>query len=63
MMREGPSGFKSSLSAEYYIRLTGTSRATATRELQDLVEKKALLRTGTRKGARYHLPIRITSER
>ena len=57
MMREGPSGFKGGLSAENYIRLTGTSRATATRDLQDLVEKRALVRTGALKGTRYHLPL------
>jgi Fic family protein len=60
MMREGPGGFKGGLSAENYIRLTGTSRATATRDLQDLVEKLALLRTGTLKGTRYHLLIQVT---
>jgi Fic family protein len=60
MMREGPGGFKGGLSAENYIRLTGTSRATATRDLQDLVQKQALLRTGTLKGTRYHLPITLT---
>jgi Fic family protein len=57
MMREGPSGFKGGLSAENYIRLTGTSRATATRDLQDLVEKNALGRTGALKSTRYHLHI------
>ena len=62
MMREGPAGFKGGLSAENYIRLTGTSRATATRDLQDLVEKRALLRTGSLKSTRYHLSIRITPE-
>ncbi len=60
MMREGPGGFKGGLSAENYIRLTGTSRATATRDLQDLVQKQALLRTGTLKGTRYRLPITLT---
>jgi Fic family protein len=60
MMREGSGGFKGGLSAENYIRLTGTSRATATRDLQDLVQKQALLRTGTLKGTRYHLPIALT---
>ncbi len=59
MMREGPSGFKGGLSAENYIRLTGTSRATATRDLQDLVEKQALVRTGTLKSTRYHLSITL----
>ena len=60
MMREGPEGFKGGLSAEKYISITGTSRATATRDLQDLVEKKALTRTGTLKSTRYHLYITTT---
>lgn len=59
IIREGPSGFKGGLSAENYIRLTGTSRATATRDLQDLVEKKALVRTGALKSTRYHLSITL----
>ena len=57
MMREGPEGFKGGLSAENYLRITGTSRATATRDLQDLVEKKALVRVGSLKSTRYHLYI------
>lgn len=57
MMREGPDGFKGGLSAENYLRITGTSRATATRDLQDLVEKKALVRVGSLKSTRYHLYI------
>ena len=36
-------------------------RATATRDLQDLVEKNALLRTGALKGTRYQLNIALTS--
>lgn len=55
IFREGLNGFKGGLSAENYIRITGTSRATATRDLQALVEIKALTRTGTGKGTRYHL--------
>lgn len=57
MMREGAAGFKGGLSAENYIRITGTSRATATRDLRDLVEKKALVRVGSLKSTRYHLYI------
>jgi Fic family protein len=57
MMREGPDGFKGGLSAEKYISITGTSRATATRDLQDLVEKEALLRTGSLKSTRYHFQL------
>ncbi|MEZ4819494.1 MAG: Fic family protein [Bdellovibrionota bacterium] len=55
MFREGPSGFEGGLSAENYIQITGTSRATSTRDLQDLVQKNALRKTGSLKSTRYHL--------
>jgi len=57
MFREGPSGFKGGLSAENYISITRTSRATATRDLHDLVEKGALTRTGERRHTRYALDL------
>jgi Fic family protein len=63
MFREGPSGFKGGLSAENYIRITETSRATATRDLQDLVDKRALTRTGSLKSTRYQLGIEIAQWR
>ena len=59
MFREGLGGFKGGLSAENYISITGTSRATATRDLQQLVEKGALLKTGELKSTRYHLNIKL----
>lgn len=55
LFEEGPDGFVGGLSARKYIRITGTSHATATRDLADLVEKLALTRTGQRKGTRYFL--------
>ena len=55
MFREGPDGFKGGLSAENYISISGTSRATATRDLQELVEIGALTRTGERRYTRYWL--------
>ena len=55
MFREGIAGFKGGLSAENYLAITGTSRATATRDLQDLVAKHAFAKTGTGKGTRYQL--------
>lgn len=58
MFREGLEGFKGGLSAENYISITGTSRATATRDLQGLVEMGALIKSGELKGTRYHLNIR-----
>jgi len=55
MFREGPDEFKGGLSAENYIGIARTSRATATRDLQDLVSKGALVRSGERKHTRYRL--------
>ena len=55
MFREGIDGFKGGLSAENYISITGTSRATATRDLNQLLEMGALTRTGNLKGTRYWL--------
>lgn len=57
MLGEGPEGFKGGMSADKYIRLTETSRATATRDLQDLVEKGALIRQGELRHTRYFLAI------
>ena len=55
VFREGIDGFKGGLSAENYIGISKTSRATATRDLQDLVEKGALTRTGELRHTRYFL--------
>jgi Fic family protein len=55
MMREGPDGFKGGLSAGNYGTITGTSPATATRDLAALVEAGALRRTGELRHARYTL--------
>ena len=61
MFREGLDGFKGGLSAENYISITGTSRATATRDLTSLVEYGALLKTGELKSTRYWLNVRSSS--
>jgi Fic family protein len=55
MFREGSDGFMGGLSAANYISITGASRATATRDLADLVEKGALVATGALKSTRYTL--------
>jgi Fic family protein len=57
MLREGPKGFKGGLSAENYMRITGATRASTTRDLHDLVMKGALIRTGNFKSTRYSLAI------
>lgn len=55
LFREGPDGFKGGLSAANYISITGAARATATRDLADLVEKGALTVSGTLRHTRYAL--------
>lgn len=57
MFHEGPDGFKGGLSAANYITITDASRATATRDLQELVEMGALKQTGALKSTRYHLSV------
>lgn len=59
MFAEGIDGFKGGLSAANYTRITGAAPATVTRDLGDLVAKNVLLKTGERKGTRYHLNIDI----
>jgi Fic family protein len=58
MFREGIDGFQGGLSAENYISISETSRATATRDLQDLVEKGALTKSGELRHTRYALNLR-----
>jgi Fic family protein len=57
MFREGLKGFQGGLSAENYLRITKASRATATRDLQDLVEMGAFRKTGELKYTRYFLNV------
>lgn len=59
MFQEGIDGFKGGLSADNYIRITRTSRATATRDLQDLVESGALRRIGELRHTRYYLNLAV----
>lgn len=55
IFKAGTAGFEGGLSAEKYLSITKTSRATATRDLQDLVGMGAFSKTGNGKGTRYHL--------
>jgi len=57
LFKEGVAGFKGGLSADKYIHITKTSKATATRDLHDLVGKGALTKTGELKHTRYYLNI------
>ena len=57
MFEEGADGFKGGMTAKKYINLTKTSKATATRDLQDLLEKGALLVIGAGRNTHYELSL------
>lgn len=57
LFEAGPDGFEGGLSAKNYRAITGTTSATATRDLHDLVEKKMLTKTGELKHTRYWLNV------
>uniref|UniRef100_UPI0025F27E6A Fic family protein n=1 Tax=Marivirga sp. TaxID=2018662 RepID=UPI0025F27E6A len=57
IFKEGVNGFIGGLSADNYIKITGTTASTATRDLQKMVELGAMIKTGQRKGTRYYLNI------
>jgi Fic family protein len=57
LFKEGIDGFKGGLSAQNYAAITGAPRATVTRDLQDLVAKGALDRTGELRYTRYYLKL------
>ncbi|HKY99655.1 MAG TPA: hypothetical protein VJ112_00645 [Rhabdochlamydiaceae bacterium] len=59
MFEEGPNGFKGGLSAENYIAISKATRTTATRDLTDLVEKGALVKTGELRYTRYRLNLSL----
>jgi Fic family protein len=52
---EGSAGFRDGLRARNYVTITKTSTATATRDLQDLVQQGIFTKTGGLKSTRYHL--------
>lgn len=59
MFGEGPDGFTGGLSARNYLSITKTSPATATRDLNELVDWGVLTKTGERRHTRYHLNIHL----
>jgi Fic family protein len=55
MFREGAEGFKGGLSADNYMTITRASSTTATRDLVDLIAKRALIKKGELRYTRYFL--------
>ncbi|MEY8019274.1 Fic family protein [Muriicola sp. SD30] len=57
MLEEGHQGFKGGMNARKYVSLAKTSKATATRDLQDLVEKCIFKPIGGGRSRRYEINI------
>ncbi len=57
MLEEGPDGFEGGMNATKYIGITGTSKATATRDLQNLVEQHIFIPIGGGRSSRYQILI------
>ncbi len=55
MMQEGVKGFEGGMSAKNYMTITGTSKATATRDLQHLLAIQAFKQIGSGRSVRYEL--------
>jgi len=55
MIEEEPEGVKGGMSAKKYIAITHTSKATATRDLQDMVKKRAFIPSGEGRSTRYQV--------
>ena len=55
ILDNGPDCIKEGLTARSYMSLTDASKATATRDLRDLVQKEALILIGSGRGAHYAL--------
>jgi Fic family protein len=58
LFKAGYTGFIGGLSADNYKKIAKTSPSTATRDLNDLVKKQLLIKTGTLKSSRYSLNIK-----
>lgn len=57
MLEEGPSGFEGGMSAKKYMSMADTSKATATRDLQDLAEKGIFVPTGGGRSTHYRIDL------
>lgn len=57
MLEEGYQGFEGGMNARKYVSIAGTSKATATRDLQDLVAKGIFKPIGGGRSTRYEIDI------
>lgn len=58
ILKEGPGGFEGGLNVRKYIGITKTSKATATRDLQGLLQKGIIVKNGSGKNTSYSLKLK-----
>ena len=58
MLEEGSKGFEGGMTAKKYMGITKTTKATATRDLQYLVEQGAFLVSGGGRSTRYEVNLK-----
>ena len=58
MLEEGPKGFEGGMSAKKYMAIAKTTKATATRDLQNLVEQEIFLVSGGGRSTRYEVNLK-----
>jgi Fic family protein len=57
MLKEGPDGFKGGMTAKKYIAITGAAKATATRDLQELVSTNIFIPGGGGRSVCYQIKL------
>ena len=57
MLEDGPASSEGGMSAKKYMVITKTSRATATRDLQELADMKVLIQEGAGRSVRYKVNV------
>jgi Fic family protein len=57
MLEEGINGFKGGMNVKKYISITDTSKATATRDLQELAEMNVFVIRGVGRSTTYEINI------
>ena len=57
MLEEGPKSFEGGMSAKKYMSITGASKATATRDLQELADQGIFIATGGGRSTSYQIQL------
>ena len=59
MLEEGVNGFKGGMNVKKYISITNTSKATATRDLQELTAMNVFVNKGAGRSTSYEINLQL----